>query len=169
VPASLLSRSGPRTEGQPLGAERERGRAGNSRLAAAQPQAARRLEQAWLREAAGQEGAAAYEARDEAVRRPLVEVLLGADLADLPLSHHHEPVGDGQRFLLVVGDHHGGEAEGALHLPDLDPDFLAQLGVEVGQGLVEEEHVRPDRERPGERHPLLLAAESWRGKRSAKP
>ena len=45
----------------------------------------------------------------------------------------------------------------------LDPaDLLAQLhpdlGVERGQRLVEQQHLRLDRERAGQRHPLLLAA-----------
>ena len=95
---------------------------------------------------------------DEAVGRALVEVALAADLADLAVGHDHEPVGDGERLFLVVRHHDGGEAELALQLADLDPHLLAQLGVEVRQRLVEEEHVGPDRERAGERDALLLAA-----------
>ena len=50
-----------------------------------------------------------------------------------------------------------GQAELALQLADLDPHFLAQLGVEVRQRLVEQQHVRLEDERAGERHTLLLA------------
>jgi hypothetical protein len=57
---------------------------------------------------------------------------LAADLADLAVGHDHEPVGDGQRLLLVVGHHDGGQPELALQLADFDPDLLAQLRVEVG-------------------------------------
>ena len=45
-----------------------------------------------------------------------------------------------------------------LQLADLDPHLLAQLGVEIGQRLVEQQHVRPDRKRARERDTLLLAA-----------
>ena len=37
-------------------------------------------------------------------------------------------------------------------------ELLAQLGVEIGERLVEKEHLRLDDERAGERHALLLAA-----------
>ena len=124
--------------------------------ASASPPAVRKRPGASTR--AVEEGAAADEAGDEAVGRPLVEVALAADLADRALVHHHQPVGHGQRLLLVVRHHHGGEAELALQLADLDPHLLAQLGVEIGERLVEQQHVGPDGQRAGQRHALLLAA-----------
>ena len=90
--------------------------------------------------------------------RAFVEILLRADLADLALAHHHEAVGHGQGFLLVVGHHHGGQAELALQFADFDPHVLAQLGVEIGQRLVEQQHVGPEHQRARQRHALLLAA-----------
>ena len=57
-----------------------------------------------------------------------------------------------------MGDHQRREPEGALELADLDPYLLAELGVEIGEWLVEEEQLGLDDERAGERHPLLLAA-----------
>ncbi len=104
------------------------------------------------------EGGAADEIGDETIGRALVEILLRADLADAALAHDDEPVGHGQRLLLVVRDHDGGEAELALQLADLDADVLPQLGVEVGERLVEQQDVGPDRQRAGERHALLLSA-----------
>jgi hypothetical protein len=53
--------------------------------------------------------------------------------------------------------HERGEAERALQLADLDPDFLAELGVEVRERLVEEQELRLDHQRARERHALLLA------------
>ena len=41
--------------------------------------------------------------------------------------------------------------------------LLAHAGVERAERLVEQEHVRLDRERAGERHPLALAAGELRG------
>ena len=78
--------------------------------------------------------------------------------ANLALRHDDQAVRDGQRLLLVVRHHHGGEAELALQLADLDAHFLLQLGIEVRQRLVEQQHIGPDGERAGQRHALLLAA-----------
>ena len=108
--------------------------------------------------AAVDEIGAADETGDEFVRRAFVEILLRADLVDSSLAHHHQAVGHGQRLLLVVGHHHGGQPELALQLADLDPHVLAQLGVEIGQRLVEQQHVGPEHQRARQRHALLLAA-----------
>src|SRR5690606_41954973 len=37
------------------------------------------------------------------------------------------------------------------------PDLLAQGRIQAGERLVEQHQARPRRQRPGERHPLLLA------------
>ena len=149
----------------PVGAERQsrsgrssqRGRARRA-VAAFEPQPAGGLELARRGHASVEERAAPDEAGDEAVGRALVKVALAADLADFAVRHHHEPVRDGQRLLLVVRHHDGGEAELALQLADLDAHLLAQLGVEIGERLVEQQHVGPDRERARERDALLLPA-----------
>ena len=41
---------------------------------------------------------------------------------------------------------------------DLDPHLHAQLGVEIGQRLVEQEHLRVAHDRAAHRHALSLAA-----------
>ncbi len=46
---------------------------------------------------------------------------------------------------------------------DLDAQFRAQLGVEVGQRLVEEEHVDVAHQRPADGDALALAAGKLRG------
>ena len=108
--------------------------------------------------AAIDEGGAADEIGDEFFRRTLVEILLRPDLANPALAHDDEAVGHGQGLLLVVGHHHGGQSELALQFADLDAHLLAQLGVEIGQRLVEQQHVGPEHQRTGQRHALLLAA-----------
>ena len=45
----------------------------------------------------------------------------------------------------------------------LDLHLLAQLEVERRQRLVEQQHLRPVRQRAGERHALLLAARELAG------
>ncbi len=52
----------------------------------------------------------------------------------------------------------GGEPERALQALDLDLHVETQVAVERGERLVEQQDRRLDRERTGERHPLLLAA-----------
>ena len=104
------------------------------------------------------EGRAADEPGDEPVGGALVQVLLRADLPHGAVVHDDQPVGHGQRLLLVVRDHDGREPELPLQLADLDANLLAQLGIEVGERLVEQQHVGPEDERAGQRHTLLLAA-----------
>ena len=74
------------------------------------------------------------------------------------MRHDDEPVGHGQGLILVVSDHHGGDAESTLELTDLDADFLPELAVEVRQGLVQEQHLGGDDDRPRQGDALLLAS-----------
>ena len=71
--------------------------------------------------------------------------------------HHRDAVRNRQRFFLIVGDEHRRDPEPALDLLDLHPHLLAQLGVEVAERFVEQEHDGLDDDRPGERDALLLA------------
>ena len=121
-------------------------------------EAARRAEPAGRLDLPLDEGRAAHEAGHEPVGRALVEVLLRAHLPHGAVVHDHQPVGHRQGLLLVVGDHDGREPELLLQLADLDAHLLAQLGIEIGERLVEQQHVRPEDERAGQRHALLLAA-----------
>ena len=142
---------------QPLGPQQQRGCTGRP-VATLELKPAAGLELARRGDAAVEERAAPDEPRDKAIGWTLVEVALRADLPDFTLGHHHQPVGDGERLLLVMRHHDGGQSELALQFADLDAHLFAQLGIEVGQGLVEEQHIRPDRERAGERDTLLLPA-----------
>ena len=49
-------------------------------------------------------------------------------------------------------------AVGALQFADLHAHVDAQLGVEIGERLVEHQQLRIDDERAGQRHALLLPA-----------
>ena len=72
--------------------------------------------------------------------------------------HDVDLVGQGEGFVLVVGDEDGG---GAFLLEDgahFEREAFAQVNVEVGEGLVEQEELWPGRQRAGERDALLLAA-----------
>ena len=106
----------------------------------------------------GQPVAEADELADELRRGRGVELGRRRELLQAPGVHDADPVGDGQRLLLVVGDEQRGGADLDLDPADLVAQLHAHLGVEGRERLVEEEDRRLDRQRPGEGHPLLLAA-----------
>ena len=74
------------------------------------------------------------------------------------LVEHRDAVGDGVRLFLVVGDEDRGDTELALQLRAAPAHLDAQLGVEIRQRLVEQQHFGLDHERARERDALLLAA-----------
>ena len=83
----------------------------------------------------------------------------GAELLDTALRHDTDAVTDGERFLLVVGDEQGGDARprsgcGGSRRASVVRTFASS----ARQRLVEQQHLRLDGERPGERDTLLLAA-----------
>ena len=57
-----------------------------------------------------------------------------------------------------MGDEQGGGADLQLDPPDLVPQLHPDLGVQGRQRFVEQQHLRFDGQRPGQRDPLLLAA-----------
>ncbi len=81
-----------------------------------------------------------------------------AYLLDHAVVHHHDAVGHGQGFLLVMGHHDGGDAQPPLQRADLVAQGLAHPRVERGERLVEEQQRGRGRQRPGQGNALLLAA-----------
>jgi hypothetical protein len=67
-------------------------------------------------------------------------------------------VAERHRLGLVVGDVDGRDAEAPLQLGDVRAHLDAQLGVEVGERLVHQEHARLADDRPAHRDALALAA-----------
>ena len=86
-------------------------------------------------------GRGADEAGDEHVVRAVVQVARGADLLQEAVLEHRDAVTHGEGLGLVVRDVDGGDAEAALQRRDLGAGLHAQLGVEVRQRLVHEEHL----------------------------
>ena len=111
-----------------------------------------------LRLLAAEQVGGADETGDEGVGRLLVDVAGAADLLDAPLVEDRDPVAEGERLLLVVGDEQERDADVALDLLELHLHLLAQLQVECTQRLVEEQHLRPVHQSPRQRDPLALPA-----------
>ncbi len=72
------------------------------------------------------------------------------------------PVGHGQRLILVVRHHHGGNAKPLLHAAYFGAQRVAHLGIQRRKRLVEQQQLRLRRQRARKRHTLLLAARELR-------
>ena len=107
---------------------------------------------------AEQEVGGAEESRDEARARPRVQLVGAADFEQAALVHDADAVGHREGLVLVVRDEDGRDAELLLDLADRAPQFLADLGVERAERLVEQQHLGPVGERARDRDALLLAA-----------
>ena len=92
------------------------------------------------------------------VHRAVVEIERAAGLLDDAVAHHDDLVGHRHRLDLVVRDVDRRRLEALVQLLDLGAHLHAQLGVEVGQRLVEQEHLRVAHDRAAHRHALPLAA-----------
>ena len=75
-----------------------------------------------------------------------------------PGVHHDHALRQRHRLDLVVGDEQRRDAQLAVQLLDLDAGLRAQLGVQVGQRLVEQEHLGLAHDGPAHGHALALAA-----------
>jgi hypothetical protein len=100
----------------------------------------------------------ADEARHEKRRRIVVDVDRAADLLDRALVHHDHAVGERHRLDLVVGHEDAGGLQLPVQLLDLQAHLHAQLRVEVGQRLVEQERGRLAHDRASHGDALALAA-----------
>src|SRR5215207_1558333 len=97
----------------------------------------------------------ADEARDVRRGGAGVDLLRCAVLLHASLAHHRDPVRDGECLLLVVGHEDRGHSQSRVEELDLGAHPQPQRGVEVGEGLVEEEYPRLPNDRPPQRHALL--------------
>ena len=70
---------------------------------------------------------------------------------------------EGERFALVVGDVHRREVEVALQPLELRAHAIAQLSIEIGERLIEQQDLRLHYQGACQREPLLLAAGELRG------
>ena len=98
-----------------------------------------------------------HELRDEWGRWSAVDSSRRPNLLQPTGLHDTDPVRDGERLFLVVGDEHGCYADLELDPSDLVAKPNPNLRVEGREWLIEEKHLGPDGQRPGKGHALLLA------------
>ena len=104
----------------------------------------------------------ADEVRDKRRRRMVDDLLRRSVLLDHAVVENDDAIGQLERFLLIVGDEHTRQPNLVVQAPQPATQFLADLGVERPERLVEEEHCRLNREGARERHALPLAARELR-------
>ncbi|EKU46918.1 6-pyruvoyl-tetrahydropterin synthase [Brevibacterium casei S18] len=101
----------------------------------------------------------AREERPRAFVTRVVEDEVGrALLENAAAVEHHHSVGYLPRELHLVGDEEHRDVRGLGDVAQHCEDVADELGVEGRGDLVEEEDLRAHRQRPGDRHPLLLTA-----------
>ncbi len=100
----------------------------------------------------------ADELGDPARNGRLVKLARGCDLFETAGIHHADPARYRHRLFLVVGDDDEGRAEPALQLHQFCLRAFAQLLVERGQRLIEQQHFRAARQGAGQCHALFLTA-----------
>ena len=109
-------------------------------------------------EAAEVHGRRADELGDERVRRARVERPRGVELLQPRVPQDGNAVTERHRLGLVVRHVHRRRPEARLQCRDVGPHLHAQLGVEIRQRLVHQEHARLADDRATHRHALPLAA-----------
>ncbi len=81
----------------------------------------------------------------------------GVELLEPPVQEHTDAVGHGKRLFQVMGDADGGNAKGLLGGADEPGRFHFQVPVQVGKGLIQQQHGWVHDHGPGNGCPLLLA------------
>src|SRR4029077_19413585 len=80
-----------------------------------------------------------------------------SDLQNPPMLHDGDPVGQYERFLLIVGHVNCGGAQLLMNPPKLHLHFASELRIEVAEGFVQKEHLWFYDDGPAERNSLLLS------------
>ncbi len=107
----------------------------------------------------------AGEIGDEQIRRAVIDLVRRIHLQQLAVAHHADAVAEHDGLGLVVGDVERGHAGLLEDDAQIVAQPQAQLGVEVRQGLVEQQQLRPVDDAARQRHALHLAA----GQRHHRP
>ena len=100
--------------------------------------AARAIDGVLTNRLAGHDVRASDEAGNELGFRPGIDVFRRTRLLNAAVIHHDDHVGGGHRLRLVMRDVDRGVAELVVQAANLETHLLSKIGVEVGQGFVEQ-------------------------------
>ena len=89
---------------------------------------------------------------------PVKDLLGLANLQNVAGIHDNDPVCQGDGLLMIVGHDDGGDAQLLLDALDLHLHLYPELGVQVGEGLIQQQNGGTGHQSPGQGHPLLLTA-----------
>ena len=103
----------------------------------------------------------ANEVGDETRAREVVDVGRLIHLLDATVVHHRDPVRQRERFGLIVRHINERDADFLLQVDQLDLHFLAELGIERRERLIEQQHRRMRHECARDGDALLLAARQF--------
>ena len=93
----------------------------------------------------------------------VVEVHRPADLLDVSVAQHRDPISERHCLHLVVGDVNHRSAECFVQLCDFHAHIEPQRGVQVGKRLVEQKYRRIAHDRASDSDTLALPARQLRG------
>ena len=102
-------------------------------------------------------GGRADEAGHKEVGRPLIELGGLTHLLDLAVVQKDDLAGHGHGLGLVMGDIDGGGLQRLMEPDQFHPHVFAELGIQVGQGFIQEEDPGLSHHGPAQGHPLPLA------------
>ena len=80
-----------------------------------------------------------------------------ADTGLRAVGEHHDPIGEQQGLIHIVGDHHRGDTSLLADLHQLLLEIAPGEGIQGTKRLIQQQQLGPDREGPGYGNPLLHA------------
>src|ERR1022692_214970 len=88
----------------------------------------------------------------------VIDLIGRAHLLDAAMIHHHDPVGEFQRFLLIVSDEQAGDVNLVVELSQPAAQLLADFGIERTERLVQQQNTRLDGQGASQGYALALAS-----------
>src|SRR5665213_3199684 len=79
--------------------------------------------------------------RDESRARLEINLFGSADLFEPAFVHHAQAVGERQRLFLIVSDEQKRDADAALDGLEFGADLFAEVGIESGERLIEQQNI----------------------------
>jgi hypothetical protein len=106
---------------------------------------------------------AADEASHKGIGRGFIDLLGCPHLEELTLVHDSHPIRQAHGLHLIMGNVKGGGLDCLVQAFELGAHAQAELSIQVGEWLVEEEHLRLHHESAGNGYPLSLATTELSG------